>query len=489
MRKHLWLIGVLMVALSVRLVLINQSFWLDEAAQALESARPLGQQLQISADFQPPLFHLIVHFWMAFGSSEAWLRMSSVFAGLVTIIATYFIAQRLWSGKVGARIGLLAALFLSLSELHVYYSQELRPYAIAAMFAAVSWLALLSYFKNKQSKWLVLFTLFTIGGVYSMYLYPFLVIAQVVYVLIWQRNTFRQLMISLTLNIVAFLPWLPSFLVQLHVGTSLQQSLPGWSQVVSTPQLKALPLVWLKFLGGMLPVDLNIGTIFFFAIPTAIALWMGMQIFRQSKSRGGSKPLLIWFALPIVLAWLVSFVIPVLSFKRVLFSLPPLYLLIAAGIVTLKNSRLRALIVCCFVACELLSLAAYWSYPQNQRERWRETHDQLVSSFSAENTLVIFAFDAPFAPWRWYDRDQTLKLATLSFSHVPLSDPTFSQTMQKSLLYKHVLVFDYLRDLTDPSRMIDAWLLSHGFTAGQILDTQNMGFVREYDQQRFYSMR
>ena len=48
---------IIVGALLLRLILINSSFWLDEAAQALESIRPLSQQLQIQNDFQPPLYH------------------------------------------------------------------------------------------------------------------------------------------------------------------------------------------------------------------------------------------------------------------------------------------------------------------------------------------------------------------------------------------------------------------------------------------------
>ena len=38
----------------LRIVNLNQSFWLDEAAQVIESARPLSEQLNIAADFHPP---------------------------------------------------------------------------------------------------------------------------------------------------------------------------------------------------------------------------------------------------------------------------------------------------------------------------------------------------------------------------------------------------------------------------------------------------
>ena len=46
------IVGILLVAFLIRLVGITQSFWLDEAAQMIESVRPLTQQLDIAGDFR-----------------------------------------------------------------------------------------------------------------------------------------------------------------------------------------------------------------------------------------------------------------------------------------------------------------------------------------------------------------------------------------------------------------------------------------------------
>lgn len=51
---HKMIYLILLLALALRLPLLGGSFWLDEAAQYLESARPFSQQLAIREDFQPP---------------------------------------------------------------------------------------------------------------------------------------------------------------------------------------------------------------------------------------------------------------------------------------------------------------------------------------------------------------------------------------------------------------------------------------------------
>jgi hypothetical protein len=63
---------ILLLALILRLPLLNGSFWLDEAAQFLESARPLTEQLHIADDFQPPLMHLLTFLSIRIGNFFVW---------------------------------------------------------------------------------------------------------------------------------------------------------------------------------------------------------------------------------------------------------------------------------------------------------------------------------------------------------------------------------------------------------------------------------
>jgi len=93
-QRVLWVI--LLVALVLRLPLLTGSFWLDEAAQALESIRPLAQQTDITGDFQPPLFHYLIHFAVQASRAEWWLRLwGSLIPGIITVWATYQLSKKL----------------------------------------------------------------------------------------------------------------------------------------------------------------------------------------------------------------------------------------------------------------------------------------------------------------------------------------------------------------------------------------------------------
>jgi len=190
---------ILILAFILRLPLLNGSFWLDEAAQFLESARPLAQQFSIKDDFQPPLMHLLTFVSIRFGNllnlgrTEWWLRLlPSLLPGIFTIYASYRLGLKL----ANRRVALWASLFLASSSLHIFYSQELRPYSLSAMFGILAtWQLLAMLPKPTQTKKIpnkavpkatALFTLFSILGLYSSYLYPFLLIGQLIY-LFWQQ--------------------------------------------------------------------------------------------------------------------------------------------------------------------------------------------------------------------------------------------------------------------------------------------------------------
>lgn len=246
--------GVLLLAVVLRIPLLNGSFWLDEAAQALESARPLSQQLDIAADFQPPLIHLLTFATIRVSHQEWWLRTwTALIPGLLSIFFTFLIGKRLHSPKAG----LIAAALLSTSSFHIFYSQELRPYALPLLWGTVSWWLLLSWLDTAKRKQLVWLTIVTILGLYSSFLYPFLLLAQLGWGFWQTKNNRGTLLASFCISALGFAPWLPMFMKQLEAGGMVRTQLPTWASVVSTPQLKIFGLLIGKFLFGVLNIELT----------------------------------------------------------------------------------------------------------------------------------------------------------------------------------------------------------------------------------------
>ena len=231
---------ILILALIVRLIGSNQSLWLDEAAQLMESVRPLKYQLDIQADFQPPLFHLILHYWLYLSRNEIILRLLPIFLGIATIYVAYLLFKELFNQK----IALITSILLSLSPFHVWYSQEIRPYSLSALMGMLTTYFL---FKKKATGYIIT----AILAIYSTYFTPFLLMAHGIYLYLYQKQYFRKWCISMMVVFVFFLPWCPFFFKQLSAGKGLINLLPGWDQAVSVSVIKALPLIFVKFILGI----------------------------------------------------------------------------------------------------------------------------------------------------------------------------------------------------------------------------------------------
>lgn len=491
-RKTFAVVSIIALSFILRLVLINQSFWLDEAAQALESMRPLTEQLHIQGDFQPPLFHLFVHILTRVNHSEWWLRMASVIPGIVTVYFTYKIGELLGKDKHhGFSIGLIGATLLALSSLHIYFSQELRPYSLAAMWGVLSWYALFVWIErvrqNKhelltQAKMLYLCS--TVAGLYTMYLYPFLLLSQLSYAVFFQRKLVKELVKVFLIVSLLFLPWIPSFYHQLQVGGELRLQLPGWDQVVSPPQWKSLLLVMAKFIGGIKEIDITLFDVAYYGIPFALIVFVYLRAVKKAKQDHRMLILapLAWLGISVCLAWLFSFIIPVLQPKRVLFALPAMYLMIGIGLTYLSIQK-RWLLFAFFIAYQLFSINLYWTRSMYQREDWRESLMTIHQTFNASNTIVVFGFTGPFAPWDYYKDRLQLQYQTISFPTLLINEPAVvDQNMERVAKFRRVLIFDYLRDLTDPNRNIEKWLEVHDYKGVASLDTKNMGFIRVYER-------
>jgi uncharacterized membrane protein len=502
---------ILVLALGLRLPSLNGSFWLDEAAQALESSRPLNQQFNIIPDFQPPLIHLLTHFALYISQQEWWLRLiSALIPGLITIWAGFHLGRKLFNRYTGLITGLL----LATNSFHVFYSQELRPYSLPAMWATLSWLSLINLTKpfnnfpqKKPPKWThwLGFALLTLAGLYSSYLYPFLVIAQLAYILLTQKislnnETLKRCLISIAVAIIGFLPWLPTFIKQLQTGQQLRQTLPGWDTVVSLTQLKALPLTIAKFVFGLSNLEANW---FYVTASSLIAMFtLGLIIIIAKLIRRKQLKLnkflipVIWFTVPLITSWLVSFWVPVIRPKRLLFLLPALYLLLASLVTASLNqlAQLKPKIIIRFSAYVLLiilfglnfySLSQYYLKPKFQRENWRSLYSEIQTRFPERETVAVFSFRQPFAPWRWYNRGQFPALAT-GKNNIKQVD-NLNQQLKPIFDYDFVLVFDYLRDLTDPNDQLPQAVESYGYTQIGTIERPKIGFVRIYVKQQLVS--
>ena len=503
---------VIVFAVVLRIPQLGGSFWLDEAAQALQSARPLSQQLSIKDDFQPPLLHLITHVALVFSDSEWWLRSwGALLPGILSILGSMLLLKRLVAPKYALTAPILLGLLLATQSFHVFFSQELRPYMLAVAFAVWSWYFLISVRQRKIQTlgWIIT----TLLGLYSSYVYVFLFVSQIVYLALTAKAKQRKnWIVAFSLIVAGYLPWVPSFLGQLEAGQLLRLQLPNWEVAVSSPQAKALPLLAGKLLFGVLDLEISLPYILATVLIVILTSIVVVKLFgsyqktlrKRSVStiktmlQSNTLPLLIWLLLPILFAWLVSFFVPVLQPKRVLFVLPALYLLLTLLLtkaIALQGwwTKTACTLVGLVLIINLISLSQYYSNPKLQREPWREVLTSLTTSHPQSFTLS--SFPGPFAPIEWYrpklissPMAQDLATGTLYIRSQEEAEKVL-QSITLAKLSTTMVYFEYLTDLTDPNFLLRTEIEGSGYQLTNLLDYPGIGMVRVYEYQQHYAAR
>jgi len=456
------IVFILILGLILRLVNLNQSLWLDETVQAITSKGTfLNLFAELQGDFHPPLYHLLMWGWAhLFGNGELVMRLPSVFFGVGTIYLVYLITKQVFPKK--HFVPLLSALFLATAPFHVYYSQEARTYAMTAFFATLSTYWLLRLMSQQKLSVKIAYIFSTALLLYSDYYGLFVFLAQVITVLIILRKKINKFLFPWLVIIVLFLPCLPLLWIQLKTGRQATTFLPEWGRLVNLSFLKALPLTFIKFSIGRI-------TIFnktFYAFVSAFLLIVYGLILIKGFLKGRKFfidhcrwVILLWFLIPVVIAWLLSFFIPNYQPFRLLLVLPAFYLLLALGISGISSVRIRTMAIAFILLVNLISLGVYFKNPFFHREDWRRAVNFIEEGSGGETIALLPSYTSHW-PYTYYSQGK-VKLIGVGQEIKPVSEKDLKGLNLSNSTIIYYLY--YLADVFDPQSLIQNWLEKENF--------------------------
>ncbi len=351
LRKSSWLIllAILTLAAALRVAgLGSESLWLDETTSLILAQNPPAQLVALTAaDIHPPLYYLLLRVWLVFGTSEAALRSLSVALGVLTVLALYDLGRQLF----GRRVGLLAALFLAVAPLHVWYSQETRMYALATLWAVVSTALLARAWRAGGRLVWVGYVAAVALGMYTHYYMGFVVLAQNICVgFLWLRGRLGRgfllrWIVAQVAWLILFAPWIPTVARQIAGGGG------GWvEQAVGRPGLRALADVFIAYALGTLRGDfpewarrVAYGV---YGIALLTALWAMARPARRparpwSPAEAGAVVIGLCFV-PLGITWAAAQTRPIFALRYLLPFLPAFCLLLASGVHRLAQWKLAA---------------------------------------------------------------------------------------------------------------------------------------------------
>ena len=179
-----------LLALAVRAWGVEvQSFSMDEMTE-LGAVQQGLETVIAAADGFPPLFGVLLHWWIEVAGTPEAARWFSVVIGLLAIPVMHQLGGLLG----GRRVGELSALLLAISPIHVWYSQEARAYALFFLLSLVTlWRFEVARRSDRAIDW-VWYGTACLAGLYTHYYFAFVVLGLTVaeLVLPGRRGRFRR---------------------------------------------------------------------------------------------------------------------------------------------------------------------------------------------------------------------------------------------------------------------------------------------------------
>src|SRR5579883_243261 len=363
--------------------------WWDEGfTYWLASQDVPGMLLRTAGDTHPPLSYLLYQLWMPLAGRAIYaLRFQAVLFGILAAPVCAAAARRLG----GRWAGILAALLVAISPFHVWWSQQIRMYALVALLCALSIYLLIRALQEPKPPRAVLVALFltNVAGLYTLYFFAVLVLLEGLLAVALLAGQRRRPLLStvycLLSTPIPLLPWLAYFR----------------QHAIRFPD-DAAPLTWLQFLqASWAELTLGIDTGVQRYSLLLIALGFGTVLLLIMVFRRGSR-LFVWLAL-------VAFGLPLAAYaitlQRGLFfsasyqtrydlpALPALLILLACGMAALRRPLWLAPLVL-FAGSSAIGLGAL--YEARHRTDDYQSLARFVEAYERPGDAIVFDPDWNF---------------------------------------------------------------------------------------------
>ncbi len=401
---------ILALAAILRLVHLGaENLWLDEVFSLGQAKPPLdliaGYWDLDDQQTTRPLALVLLHWVLGFGSSEFLVRLPFALVSILDVAALYLVAREL----VDRRTSLLAALFLALLPIHVWYAQEARWYAQWSLLTTVSFWALLRAWKTDRTGWWLAFI-----AAATLNLYTFVITLHVLVALaatVWflpergRRASFRGKGLA-SLSVVGMLG-LPAAMAARGFG-----GVGGADDVVGTPRppsLVFLPYTFFAFVAGFtvgptvaelhdLPPPTGIlaehpEVLVFVAVFGALSL-AGMRALRGRADQ--TAVLLPWaIGLPVLIFGSAVLGGQTFNVRYAFAAVPGVAFLLALGVDSLGRWRVPATLL--VAALFGFSLANYYLTPKYDKEHMREAMAYVREGADREDPVAVVGQGLPAA--------------------------------------------------------------------------------------------
>lgn len=415
----IFLLFVIFLGFSLRIWGINKEYgmWGDELFRYIWAKASLFKILT-TKEWTPPLYYSLLHYWIKlFGKEDIVLRGLSVLVQTICIPVMYLAGKEFHSRKTG----LLAAFFISINSLSIYYAQEVGPYALITLLSSLIILMVIKTYKEPSNRNFLFLGLSNIGLLYThspSFIFVFFeylffgiflyfknkslikrFLSQVFFVLLIYFPCFYYFIykISGTINMT----WGKTTLIDLGFSLSDLFSPMLINRYGSTQGFYS----FLIFKTSLLTKSISL---FFIFVPVIIA-FTGIYFSIKQKN----KPLLILLLSSLCFILVVGYESlfgKIVLCTRYIIEVSPILILAAAyGLRKIKTPNARNLLILNFAAINLFYLTSFpSSAPKLERIQGFTPAIKMLKELKIKNTdeVLIYWFDRDYFQ-KYYDFEKT----------------------------------------------------------------------------------
>ncbi len=210
-----WLLAIVLLAFTLRVARLDlQPLWWDEGWSLYFATSDIGSMLARTAiDIHPPLYYSLLHIWILIaGPAVLSVRLFSVAVGVLSVPLVFILGRRLFC----TRVGIMVAMTMAVAPFHIYYSQEVRMYALVTFLVLCSMYLFVSLLGSEESvsssriRWAA-YVVVTSLAMYTQYYAIFVPISQTI--MFFARCKRHRPFIARWLGaqvalLVSYLPWI-----------------------------------------------------------------------------------------------------------------------------------------------------------------------------------------------------------------------------------------------------------------------------------------
>jgi len=427
-----------------------QSLWRDETDSLRFATRPLAEALAMFTrpGENGPLYFLLLRPWlMAAGQSEFALRFPSALLGVLAI-PLMFVWGRRWFGRAA---GLIAALLLAANPYHLWYSQEAKMYALLVVVVMLSLMAFTwAVERGRWWRWAPWMG-FTSACFYIHVLGVFVIPLQMAWFLLvpaWRRR-WPGFVLALAVLVLPYIPLLwwqwrllvdPTFATG-HAFAPLGRILQTLWQA-QTQGIVLAPSPWLL----AAPVFLLLAALF---LP------------QPHQTPTPRRLALVWWFLPVVGVFFLSLAVPIFLDRYLIWVMPALLLLWAAGAVAVarQDRRVAAVLVAVLIGFQLWN---GWQQGAHTIKSDFRSAGAFVSAHRRPEDLTVFLIPYIRYTYQYYDRSD-FAWVDAPYTNREVDAAALDQRMTDLTGgFPGVWLVESEPEFYDRQGLVRAWLEAHG---------------------------